>query len=79
MKRSTRTKPDTEIEFAEGAIEEAPNETVNRLRYCFPDLATPDLLRMALRHPEVIRERRFWQRRIRARRRELARTGGRAR
>ncbi len=78
MKRSTRTKADAEIEFAEGAIEEAPNETVNRLRYAFPDLDRPDLLRMALRHPEAIRERRFWQRRIRARRRELDRSGGRA-
>jgi hypothetical protein len=61
------------LDLAEGQRDVAPQDTINRLRYCFPDLAESDLLAMALRHPAAKTERRRWRRRIRAHRLALAR------
>ena len=72
MHRPTQTEIKAELEFAESNRDETAEETIRRLRYAFSDLAEPDLLAMALKHPDVIRERRYWQRRIRAHRRALA-------
>lgn len=70
----TRTKGEIEeaLDLAEANRDEAAQDTVNRLRYCFPDLEASELRAMALKHPDVIRERHYWQRRIRAHRRKLA-------
>jgi hypothetical protein len=59
-------------ELAEGQRDEAPEVTIRCLRRCFPDLAENDLRAMALKHPDVARERRYWTRRIRAHRRTMA-------
>jgi hypothetical protein len=72
MHRPTQTEIKAELELAEANRDEAPEETVRRLRYCFPNIDDVDRLAMALKHPDVIRERRYWQRRIRAHRRALA-------
>ena len=48
MKRLTKREIEAAIELAEGQRDEAPEDTISRLRYCFPDLAESDLLAMAL-------------------------------
>ena len=70
----TRTKGELEeaLDLAEASRDEAPEETVRRLRHVFPALVESDLRAMALKHSDVIRERHYWQRRIRAHRRALA-------
>ncbi len=61
MKRLTKREIEAAIELAEGQRDEAPEDTISRLRYCFPDLAESDLLAMALRHPDVMKARaRSW-------------------
>jgi hypothetical protein len=72
MKARTKTEIEEGLDMAEANRDEAAQDTINRLRYAFSDLAEHDLRMMALRHPDVIRERRYWQRRIRAHRRALA-------
>ncbi len=45
-------------------LAEAPRDTVNRLRYAFPDLGDAALLRMARMHPEVERVERHCRRQL---------------
>ncbi len=61
-------------ELAEGNAEQAPQDTINALRYCFPSLSHDELLAMALKHPEARRERRYWMRRAYAIRRKMKTT-----
>jgi hypothetical protein len=72
MKSRTRSEIEEALDLAEANRDEAPQGTINRLRYCFPDLGGHALRAMALKHPDVIRERIYWTRRIRAHRRALA-------
>jgi hypothetical protein len=72
MKARTRSEIEDALELAKASRDEAPEEAIRRLRYCFPDIDDGDRLAMALRHPEVKRERAYWRRRIRAHRRALA-------
>jgi len=65
--------------LAEGNAEDAPQDAINRLRYCFPGLAHDVLLAMALKHPDVKRERRYHMRRAYAWRRRLKALEGRGR
>jgi hypothetical protein len=65
--------------LAEGNAEQAPQDTINRLRYCFPGLDYESLLAMALKHPNVKRERRYHMRRAYAWRRRLKALEGRGR
>ncbi len=51
----TKRHARTMIDLARGERAEAPQETINRLRYAFPDLPEKHLRAMALRHPEVMR------------------------
>ena len=73
----TRTRQDLEIEieFAEGQIAEVPQNAINRLRDCFPDLETAGLHAMAIHHPDVKRERQAYLRRARRCRKQLAALG----
>jgi len=43
------------IEFCRDEIAQAPRETLERLRYAFPELPDKDLLPMAAKHPKVAR------------------------
>ena len=72
MKSHTRSEIKAALDLAEASRGEAPEETVRRLRHAFPALVESDLRAMALKHSDVIRERHYWQRRIRAHRRALA-------
>ncbi len=72
MQTRTRSEIEAELDLAEGQFAEAPQDTINRLRHCFPNLPERDLLAMALRHPDVAGERASWRLRIRALRRALA-------
>jgi hypothetical protein len=67
----TRRSIECEIQFAADMIAAEPEDTINRLRYCFPDLDDKDLLAMALRHPTVARIVRRYTRRLRRHEREL--------
>jgi hypothetical protein len=65
MKEIIMKRKNIRVELYQDEIAAAPQDTVNRLRYCFPDLADADLLAMALRHPEVMRSVNYWRGKLR--------------
>jgi hypothetical protein len=68
----TKRQIEIGIESAQIEIGQAPYDTMNRLRYAFPELEDETLLSMALRHPDVARVVRTYGRRLRQYENELA-------
>ncbi len=72
-KRETKRGIETYAQLYRDCMNETPQDTINRLRFTFPELTEPDLQRMASRHPDVIRETKMYKRQIAQCRRRLAR------
>ncbi len=68
----TKREAEAGIEFVENIIADEPQNTIHRLRDCFPDLAENELRTMALRHPAVARMVRHYRRELRQYQKALA-------